>query len=431
MPIDVASVELTGGGTTNYGISNGGNFQLAPSESRTLTITCVPQAEGAAGDTLRLTSNAPDSPLDIALSCNGIVSNLAITPSPAQMSETLVGETTFLDVTLANVGGADMTIESATVTPASFLVENLDGTPIAAGGSTTARVTFSPNESDADTDVQGMLTVTYDGGQSRSIDIVAPVRSSVLSLSPGGEVDFGTVCGGQTARQLFAAVNLGTRSFDVASASVTGEGFSLSLQPASYPVALTPRAGNTVAFEITAAPAAGEATGELTLVPTNSAIGETVVELRAVGQAGGVGATPTMIELDTVQVGESSGGSAVLLTNCESSPLAVTDVTIFGRDAAEFTAISDLSVPGSIAAYDSATWLVELRPQTRGEKVATLQITHGAGITTVQLSGAGDDGTEEEGRGSYYACDAGGAGGMALVLMLLVLLAVRPERGRA
>lgn len=432
MPIDVASVELTGGGTTSYGISNGGNFQLVPSESRTLTIQCAPQAEGAANDTLRIASNDPSSPLDIPLTCAGIVSNLAITPSPAQLPEILVDETTFIDVTLANVGGADMTIDSATVTPATFSVVDLAGVPIAAGGSTTARVTFDPDDADADTDVQGMLTVNYDGGQTRTIDIVAPVRTSILSVSPGGEVDFGTVCGGQSARQLFAAVNLGTRSFDVESATVEGVGFALTLQPASYPVALQARAGNTVAFEITAAPtASGEATGALTLVPANSAIGTTVVDLRAVGQAGGVGASPTVVELDTVQVGESSGGRAVELTNCESSPLAVTSVAIFGRDAAEFTAVSDLSVPGSIAAFDSATWLIELRPQSRGEKIATLQIMHASGTTTIALSGAGDDGTDEEGRGSYYACDAGGASGAALVLLVMAALAWLPRRRRS
>lgn len=422
-PIDITAAGLAGGGTVNYSITNGGAAMVQPGDSHTVQVQCAPQAAGTANDTFRFDSNDPDTPLDIALTCNGIVSNLAINPSPARFADTFVGESNNLPLTLLNTGGTDITVDSITATPAQFSVGSLPGNTIPVSGNQPLTVTFAPDASVGDADLSGTLTVNFNGGETRTIELVGPARTAMLSVNPGGEVDFGTVCGGQAARQLFAVVNLGSGSFGLTSASVSGDGFALSLEPASYPVPMSPRAGNTVAFEVTATPPTGAATGTLTLTPSIASATPAVVQLTATGQAGGVAASPVIVEIDSVLVGEASGGRSVRLTNCQPTPLSVTNVAIFGRNATEFSAVSNLSVPGSIPAYGSAEWLVELRPTSEGEKAASLQITHASGVTTIALSGYGDDGIDDAGgRGSYYACDAGGASGLVLVLFVLVLV---------
>jgi hypothetical protein len=431
LPVEISAAALTGGGTVNYTISNGGAATVQPGATHTVQIQCAPQAAGPADDTFRFDSNDPESPLDIALSCTGIVSTLAINPSPARFADTFVGDSVDLPLTLLNTGGAEIIVDSISVTPSQFSVGSLPSNSIPVMTSQPLTVTFSPDAAVGDSDLSGTLTVNFNGSETRTIELVGPARTAMLSINPGGELDFGTICGGQSKRQLFAAVNLGSGSFDIASASLTGDGFSLSLEPASYPVPMSPRAGNTVAFEVTAAPPTGTAMGELTLVPSIASAPPAVVALTATGQAGGVAANPILIEIDSVLVGESSGGRSVRLTNCQPTPLSVTGVSIFGRNAAEFSAVSNLSVPGSIDPYSSVEWLVELRPTTEGEKAASLQITHGAGISTISLTGYGDDGIDEEGRGSYYACDAGGASGLALLALVILLLWLAPRRQRS
>jgi hypothetical protein len=430
-PVDISSAALAGGGTVNYTITNGGATQVQPGATHTVQIQCAPSAAGPANDTFRFESNDPDSPLDIGLSCTGIMSNLTINPSPARFPDTFVGDSVDMSLSLLNTGGTDITVDNISVTPSQFSVGTLPSNTIPVMTSQPLIVTFSPDATVGDSDLSGTLTVNFNGSETRTIELIGPARTAMLSINPGGEVDFGTICGGQSKQQLFAAVNLGTGSFDIASASLTGNGFSMSLEPASYPVPMSPRAGNTVAFEVTASPPTGRATGRLTLVPSIASAPSAVVELTATGQADGVAASPILIEIDSVLVGESSAARSVRLTNCQPTALPVTNVSIFGRDAAEFSAVSNLTVPGSIAAYESAEWLVTLRPTTEGEKVAQLQITHGAGTSTISLTGYGDDDIDEEGRGSYYACDAGGASGFAMLALVAMLLSLAPRRRRS
>ena len=430
--VDIAAAALTAGGVVNYSITNGGATTVLPGALHTITVQCAPQAAGPANDAFRIDSNAVGSPIIVDLTCNGVVSDLLISPSPAQMSEVLVGESTFIDLSLSNVGGAVMTIDATTLSSGAFNLVSISGSTIPANGTITARVGFTATAALVDQDVSSTFTVQYNGGQSRTVDIIAPVRSAEVSVNPGGLVDFGTVCGGQMASRVFAAVNLGTGAMELASASVAGTGFRFTLQPGSYPAPLTPRAGNSLAFEVTADPPLGEATGTLTLYPTDAVIPPTVIGLRATGQADGIAAAPTSIALDSVAVGMSSGGRTVRLTNCEPGALSVARVTLGGPDAAEFSVLSELVVPGSIPAYGSATWLVELTPDDVGEKSATLDIVYAGGRVSIPLSGAGvefDLPEDDEGRGTYYACNAGdGAGLWPLLLALVALLARRSYR---
>ncbi len=431
--LNVSDARLVSGDVGQFTVGNGGPGVVLAGESHTYSISCTPTGAGPLGASFQIDSDDGASPLPIALTCNGIVSDLAISPSPIQFSETFVGQPSIGDAVLQNTGSAAMVVDSISVTPAQFAVVDLAGTTIVPNATAVARITFTPDDASVDSDVQGTLTVTYDGTQTRTINLIAPVRSAVLSVTPGGEVDFGTVCGGQSASRLFAALNLGTGRFELTSATVAGTGFALTREPPSYPAILPPLGGGTATFEVTAMPPTGDATGTLALTSSVPDLASATVLLRATGQADGVAATPTAIEFDTVALDQSSGGRGVRLTNCDDVPLDVTGVTITGRDAVEFSAVSDLRVPGAIPAFGGATWLVQLSPRTAGDKLATLELVHGAGVTLVALTGQGaGDLPDDDGRGSYYACDAGGAPGTApLALVLVLLLAPRPRRRAA
>jgi hypothetical protein len=331
-------------------------------------------------------------------------------------------------VTLTNTGQAAMTVDAIAVSPGQFTVTDLAGAGIGPGGSVTVTVEFTADESVADQDVQGQLTVTYDGSEVRTIDVLGPARTAILSVTPGGEVDFGTVCGGQAARRLFAAINLGSGEFELIDAAVAGDGFAVTIMP-PLPTELPARGGATAAFEITATPPTGPVTGSFTLTPDVPNLSPTTVTLLANGQLDGIAAAPTGLDFEAVVVAESSGGKAVRLTNCEPDAVTVTAAAVTGAHAADFTAVSDLSLPGTIPAYGGATWLVELTPSGRGARTATLELTHDGGVTRVPLTGLGID-DETGGRGSYYSCSSSGARTLSPLVLVLALLLL-PRRRRA
>lgn len=423
MPLEISSADFNGtGDPSQFSVSPLGPITLSPGATHQINVSCLPTAPGPTGAGFAIQSNDPQQPLVlINFSCNGIQSNLVVNPSPALFPETFIGSTTPLTIQLLNTGAAPMVVESITVTPSQFTFDPLADPNIPAAGAAGLPVYFAADESVVDQDVQGMLTVTYDGGQTRSIDLIGPARSAVLSITPGGEVNFGTVCAGQSRPQIFAAINLGSGQFSLTDALVAGDGFTLTAAP-PLPTPLPARGGATAAFEVTAMPADGDVTGTLTFLASAPNLPAVTVTLLAHGQTGGVGANPISVDFDAVVVDTPSGGRAVTLSNCDPAPLAVTSATVTGVDAADFTAVTTFALPGSIPAFGNATWLVELTPTSPGEKSAALTITHASGTTSIPLTGTAVETTQDEGRGSYYACHTSRPAGLLPILLAFLFL---------
>lgn len=414
MDLDIFSADLVDGEVGEYLTTGTGATLVAPGDTRTFTTQCRPTFAGMTSATFAITSNDPAEPsVAIALTCNGIQSNLAIDPSPARLPETFLDDTTSITVTLTNTGMAAMNVDDLSVQPSQFTVSGLTDPMIGPGGSTDVTVEFTADASVVDQDVQGTLTVTYDGSESRSIDLVGPARTAILSVTPGGEVDFGTVCGGQRGSRVFAAINLGSGAFELIDASVAGSSAG---------------SGATAAFELSATPPDGPVTGTFTLTPDVPNLGPTTVTLLANGQLDGVAAYPAAVAFEAVIVDEASGGRAVRLNNCEATPLTVTSATVTGPHARDFTAVTELTFPATIPPFGNATWLVELTPSAAGDRTATLELVHDGGTTPVPLTGFGLE-DEAEGRGSYYACSSSGARTLSPLLVALALLLL-PRRRR-
>ena len=410
-----------------------GGDPLVPGDEHSWLITCTPSAAGPITGTATITSDAPTSPVTIALACNGIQSALAVAPSPVQFPETLIGESSQLTVTLQNTGSAALTFTTVQVTGAGFTADQPAATSLGAGESTTVTVTFTPGAADAGTDVLGTLVAVFDAG-TREIDLIGPARDANLNVTPASAIDFGTVCAGGSREQLFVVVNGGSGAAGLAAVDVTGPGFAVGLiAPAALPAPLAAQGGSSATFRVTAQPPEGDVTGTLTLTPTFTGA-PTVIDLRARGQAGGIGASPAALDFGGVVVGEPSGGRTIRLSNCDAAPLDVLAATVTGAAAAEFVAVAaEQTLPAVVPPGGSLLVVVELRPTLAGDKVAALELDHGATTTTVPLTGlaVGADEPIAGARGSYYACSAAGGGGGAAVAALAILLGLGRRRRRS
>lgn len=424
------SIDATDPGA--FAFTEAGADPLPPGQDYQWDVTCHPTGPGPITGTITITSDAPTSPVSFPIACNGIQSDLVVDRSPVRFDETLVGGSATITVTLSNAGSAPLGLTGASVTGAGFTTTQPGAMGLAPGESTTVDVTFTPAAGDAGTDVHGTLDLSFDTG-SRSIDLIGPARDARLNVTPGGTIDLGTICAGASRDQLLVAVNPGSGATSLADATVTGPGFTLGLiAPTTLPAPLAAHGGSSASLRVTGAPPLGDVTGELTLTAAIPGAAPTVIPLRARGQAGGIGASPELVDFGGVVVGEPSGGRSVRLSNCDAAPLEVTAAMVTGTSAAEFVAVAaGQTLPTTLASGDSLVFVVELRPTSAGDKAAALTITHAGGTTTVPLTGIGVGAeTGGDGRGSYYACRAGGdaRGGALVMLGLAAALARRRKR---
>ncbi len=151
----VSSVSVSG----PFSQTNTCGSSIAAGGSCTVSVKFAPTASGAASGTLSVASSAPSSPLTVALTGTGVTGATALTASPTSLSfgSVAVGSTSAAQtVTVTNPGGSAATGVSVSAAAPFAESNNTCGSSIAAGGSCTVSVTYSPTAAGAST---GTLSV--------------------------------------------------------------------------------------------------------------------------------------------------------------------------------------------------------------------------------------------------------------------------------
>ena len=426
--LGVSSVSISGpfqlGGATSY--------QVAPGSAVNHTVTCTPPTVGTHSGAVTISSNDPQTPtVQVPLSCRGIDSNLDISPSPAQIPTTRVGEPVTQTVQLRNSGTAAMTVQSVTLTGSDLtLVSAPDpGTPRGPGA-----VAQAPGRvgAGASGDVEGSLVVTYDGGQTRSSTLSAKALATSMAMTPDGSVDLGPVCAGQTTTQTFSILANDQGPFRVTSISTPDAPFAVA-SPA-LPAQIQGAGASTFTFDVTASPTAEGAASAVVNVTTDIPGSEPrALNVSAIGLPAGVAATPVELDSGSSELDQTTLGQMVTVTNCETTPVAWSNPRIEGTDSGEFAIV--LSPQSErVPATGSVSWLVVSQPHSAGIKMATFAVDHPGGTVTVMLlgEGLGEGATGTPGGGdvppSYYACSTGGAAGASPLVLVLALVLRRRRR---
>lgn len=427
--LTVTSATISAGYTITGGPT--GAYAVPVSSAQDYTITCNPTATGSMPGTFQITSNDPNTPTaTVSLSCTGIDSNLNVTPSPAAVPTTRVGEPTQRQVTLANTGAAPMSIESATLTGAGLTATGLPlpGATIPGNGSVNATVKF---DAMAAGDATGALTIVYDGGQIRSIPISAKALATSMSLTPDGAIDLGPVCVGQTAMKSITVAANAAGSFRVTAVSTPAAPFTV-MAP-TLPATLQGAGANNQTITVSTAPTAvGPATSTVTVTTDIPNATPRALDLSVTGLTAGVSATPPELDLGPSMVNTPTIGQEVSVTNCSTSPAELMNVRIEGDDAADFAIVQAPSL--TLGPNDTVSWLIIANPHSTGPKSALFSVDHALGTSSVMLNadGQGDpigmEPTDGVGPDSYYQCAAGTASASWPIALALGVLLIRRRR---
>jgi hypothetical protein len=426
----ISSVTIAGAG---YAIASGTSTShtLAAGASELHGVTCSPgETVGALGaGTLTITSDDPTTPtINIGLSCSGITSKIAVSPSPIVIPPTRVGEPAMQTISLENTGAATATIVDVTVTGMTMVSAPAANTQLAQNATAMATVSFDASAAGSAT---GNLHIDTDT-DPLDIPITAQALATSMSLTPDGAVDFGPICVGQTKLQMFDLVADEAGAFQLTAVSQPTAPFAVTTP--TLPASVQGAAANTVSFSVTAAPTdVGSATSTID-VDTDIPMGQAdTISLAVEGLPPGVTPTPAMVDLGTVAVQTTSLGQAITLSNCGASAVTIADAIITGDQAADFTIVQS-PTSTMVAANASATWLVVMNAQTVGEKDAMFEIDYDGGSAIVPLTAVAYDPSAVDGsdggsdKSSYYACSTGH--GASLWPIGLALLALRRRRIR-
>ena len=206
-------------------------FHLADSAGDTLTGTeAIPATGGAqmwttVSDSVTLPAGRQTITLDQdnpgwSLHYLAFSSGVYTTPSTLSFGSLAVGQTgSAQSVSVVNPTSSAASVSSITVT-GPFAETNNCGSSIAAGGSCTASVTFTPTAAGAQS---GTLTVTAGGVTSTTtLSGTGTAAGPVLNASPSSLSFPSEVVGAAAPTQTVAVTNSGTTSATVSSVAVTG-----------------------------------------------------------------------------------------------------------------------------------------------------------------------------------------------------------------
>jgi hypothetical protein len=366
---------------------------LTPNSTCAVSVTFTPSNWGNRDALLIFTDDASDSPQTLGLKGTGVakVGVASVSPLSLTFAIQLVGtESLSQPVTLSNPGPTALTIASIAIS-ANFGQNNNCGASVAASGSCTMNVTFSPTVVGP---LAGTLTITdnSDGvaGSTQTVSLSGTGIAPSVSLSTA-RVSFGNQPVGTTsAASAVTVTNSGTAWLTFTSIAVTGDfAIAASGTTCSTSTSVAGSSSNCV-IDVTFTPTAtGSRSGILTL--TDNASGSPqAVGLSGTGTAPSVSLSTTSVSFGNQPVGTTSAASAVTVTNSGTASLTFTGIAVTG-DFAMAASGTTCSTSAPVAASSNCVINMTFTPTATGSRSGSLTLTDNASGSpqVVALSGTG------------------------------------------
>jgi hypothetical protein len=381
--VTISSIQGLGSGFQVSGVS----LPLTVAAGQTVSFNVLFQPTGAGNPAVTISLDDANSQALVSLSATGdgvTLGQLALNPTQIPFGNTKVGSRLTSSVTLSNSGGADLTVNQATLSGAGFAMSSL-ALPLTlqAGATASITITFAPPASGS---FSGSVTFATTSDQQDSTVVLKfsgnGVSAGTLSPNPSS-IAFGSIQVGSNSVKSETLTNSGGSAVTISQATASGAGFSIS--GLNLPVTLNPNQG--VTFNVTFAPAsAGAVSGTVSIVSdaSNSPLS---IALSGTGlTAGALTASPSSVNFGNVTVG-SNKSVPVTVTNTGGASVTISSATASGTGFS----FTGPGLPTTLTAGQSATFNAIFTPLAAGAASGTLTINSNAGNPTlsVPLSGTG------------------------------------------
>lgn len=384
--LKVSGISVAGSGFTMKAVAV--PMTLAAGQSANVSTTFTASASGAASGKIMISSNAPDSPVVVALTATGVSksSDLAVSPPSVSFGAVKMGSESTQAVRLTNSGSSSMTISAVAVSGAGVSVSGLSfPVNLAAGASASLNAIFKPTKAG---NASGTLTVTSNAANSPdaigwSATATASSSSADLTITPS-PVAFGTVPTGSTTTQTIRLSNSGGSELTISGVSATGTGISVSGISTPLNIAAGQSANLTATLKLSSA---GGASGEIK-ISSNAAGSPAQVSWSATAQASVVALTsnPASLSFGNVNVGTTDTLQATI-KNTGNADAKISKISVSGTGFS----LNGSSSAATLDPGQSITVSVNFDPKAAGNDSGSLTIASNASNPqlAVALAGSG------------------------------------------
>ena len=276
-----ATLNITGiVASGDYAQTNTCGTSVAAAANCTISVTFTPTATGTRTGAITITDNAAGSPHTVSLTGTGAAPVVSLSSTTLTFGSQLVNTTSAAQaVTLTDTGNASLSITSI-VASGDYAQTNTCGTSVAAAGSCTISVTFTPTATGTRT---GAITITDNAAGSPHIvsltgngtTVVAPAVSLSTSSLSFGNQNLNTTGAAQTV----TLNNTGNAALSVTNIVASGD------YAQSNTCGTSVAAGANCTISVTFTPTAtGTRTGAVTITD-NAAGSPHIVSLTGTGSA--------------------------------------------------------------------------------------------------------------------------------------------------
>ncbi|WP_161782621.1 choice-of-anchor D domain-containing protein [Halococcus sediminicola] len=372
-PLDVTGTSVEGGAGEFTITDNGGPFTLAPGESREVTVQFAPTSTGAKNANVVVESDDGDQPtVTVPVAGSSVAPGITISPTEHEYGDVATGSTNVTTFTVTNDGTAPLSVSETTITgpnAGEFAITDGSGAfTLAPGESREIRVRFAPTSVGAKS---ATLAVDNNAGETLTAALSGTgTQSNVAVDSPSH--DYGEVPNDRNATQTFTITNDGNGPLSASSVTIAG------MDPGSFTIlsgggAFDLEPGESREIEVRFAPTTtGDKAAQLVVESDNADQPTLTIPLRGTSTEPDITLTPDARDYGDVPV-ESAETRAFVVRNDGSAPLSVSDVTIAGADAGEFT-ITDGGGSFELSPNETRTITVAFSPTSTGAKSATLEV---------------------------------------------------------
>jgi hypothetical protein len=379
--ITVNSVIPGGAGFSDSGITAGQT--IAAGATATLTAKFAPTGTGTVPGSITINSTATNSPLVIALSGTGIQAGLSANPSSINFGSLLIGNTASVNVTLTNSGTANLSISAASASGTGFSMSTLSPQTLTPGGTATFTATFGPTTAGNAT---GNVSITSNApGSPLVIGLrgIGTANQAQLSINPTS-IAFNSVNVGSNASHTVTLTNTGNVTLNIATATISGAGYTMTLVPTSI------NAGANIMFSVTFTPTSGGSSPGTISIASNDPNSPATIGLTGTGLQAQISATPTSVGFGTVTIGNTDSQS-ITLHNNGNTTLTFSQITLAGTGFNE----TGLTTSTTIAAGGSTTFNATFNPSSTSTVNGSIALTTDGTPSSlvINLSGTGQTST--------------------------------------
>jgi ribosomal protein L2 len=387
--LTITSIALAGNNPGDYIETTTCSGALAAGSSCNFTVTFRPTTTGSRKASVTITDNTSNGSQTLSLS--GAGSNAAVSFSPSSVTFTSQGvgiKSAAQQVILTNTSSVQLNITSIALTgsvPGDYAQTNNCGSSVAASGTCTFSITFTPSSTGLR---QASVTITGNTSKgSQNLNLSGTGSDPTVTLSPSSLTFTSQGIGTKSTAQTVTFTNTSSIKLNISSIALTGS------NPGDY--AQTNTCGSSVAgggtctFSVTFTPTTTGIRKANVTITDNTYSGSQNLSLTGTGSYAAANLVPSSLTFAKQTVGTSSTSKIVTLTNSSNVPLTISKISLTGANPGDY---SQTNTCGSgVASKATCTFTVTFTPTASGTRSASITITDNTstGSNAITMTGTG------------------------------------------